>query len=292
MANSKIASTIFVLIIFLNVGIKIASAQDSIPDDFCITEKEVALYNLINNYRKSVGLNEIPLSKSLSYVAKTHTLDLDINKPDTNTCNFHSWSSKGKWTPCCFEKEIKDKSCMLNKPTELTKYPGPAYEIVYWENKQASAEKAFKQWKETSASRAVLSNYKDWENYSWNAMGVWIHKGFAIAWFGESEDVERETKVCGSNETIKNAPQILEAENQVITAPTGRFYVIVGSFNSLKDAKENLKVYQAEGFKKAKVVVKEKKHRISLSDYSSQELASKAKKQLPSKYKDAWILAY
>ena len=51
---------------------------------------------------------------------------------------------------------------MLDKPKELTKYPGTAYEIIYWENKSASAEKAYNQWIETSAARSVISNYKDY----------------------------------------------------------------------------------------------------------------------------------
>ena len=292
MAYRKLAFIIFLLPIVILFNLKPTIAQDSIPEDFCISQDEVKLFDLINSYRKSVGLIEIPLSKSLCYVAKKHATDLHINKPDTSTCNFHSWSNKGNWTACCFEKEIKDKTCMLDKPKELTKYPGTAYEIIYWENKSASAEKAYNQWIETSAARSVISNYKEWENYTWNAMGVGIYAGFAMLWLGEAVDSEMETKVCGKNEIIKNKPTTLADENQVITSSTGRFYVIVGSFASLNDAKESLKNYYAEGYKKAKVVVKENKFRISLSDYSSQGLASTAKKQLPSKYKDAWILPY
>lgn len=292
MAYSRLAFIIFILTIILPGSIKLTIAQDSIPDDFCISQDEAKLYDLISTYRKSVGLIEIPLSKSLCYVAKKHAEDLHINKPDTNTCNFHSWSDKGKWTACCFEKEIKGKSCMLNKPTELTKYPGTAYEIIYWENKTATAEKAFNQWIETSAARSVISNYKDWENYTWNAMGVGIYAGFAMAWFGEAIDIEIETKVCGKSETIQNKPITLATENQVISTSTGRFYVIVANYASQKEAEDKLKSYHTEGFKKAKVIVKDDKFRISLSDYSSQELAAKAKLELPTKYKGAWILPF
>lgn len=247
---------------------------------------------MINNYRKSTNLVEIPLSKSLCFVAKKHIIDLHTNKPDTGACNFHSWSDKGNWVACCFEKEVKDKSCMLNKPKELTKYPGNAYEIIYWENKQANAEKAFRQWKETSVARSVISNSKNWETYSWNAIGVAIYEGFAIAWFGEETDVEKETKICGKNITIKNEPINPPEENLVVSSATGRFFVIVANFTTLDEAKVKLKNFHDEGFKKAKVVVKDHKFRISVSDYTTQELASKAKKELPAKYKDAWILPY
>jgi len=286
-------SSIFILV-FLFVGSLVLTtySQDSITADFCISDDEVKLYELINNYRKSINLVEIPLSKSLCYVAKKHVTDLHTNKPDTGTCNFHSWSDKGNWVACCFEKEIKDKSCMLNKPKELTSYGGSAYEIIYWENKQATADKAFRQWKETSVARSVISNFKNWEAYSWNAMGVAISEGFAIAWFGEEADTETETKVCGKNSTIKNEPKTPPEETQIVSSATARFYVIVGSYASMDDAKEKLKSFQNEGYKKAKVVVKDQKFRISLSDYSTQELASKAKNELPAKYKDAWILPY
>jgi hypothetical protein len=292
MVHSKFTFKLIILTVVLQLISISAYVQDSIPGDFCISEDEVKLFDLVNNYRKSVGLIEIPLSKSLCYVAKKHAADLYLNKPDTANCNFHSWSNKGNWTPCCFEKEIKDKSCMLDKPQELTKYPGQAYEIIYWENKSATAEKAFNQWKETPAARSLLSNYKEWEKYSWNAIGVGIYKGFAIAWFGEDFDIEKETKICGRAETIVNTPTTLSSENQVISAPTGYFYIIVGNFASLSEAKEKLKDFHKQGFKMAKVVVKDNKFRISISDYSNQELAAKAKRELPAKYKDAWILPY
>jgi hypothetical protein len=288
----KTSLTILLASLLLGLPFHDIYSQDSIPADFCISDEEVKLYELINNYRKSINLVEIPLSKSLCYVAKKHVTDLHTNKPDTGTCNFHSWSDKGNWVACCFEKEIKDKSCMLNKPKELTSYGGSAYEIIYWENKQATADKSFRQWKETSVARSVISNYKNWEAYSWNAMGVAISEGFAIAWFGEEVDLETETNICGKNATIKNEPKTPPEETLIVSSATNRFYVIAGSYPTMDDAKEKLKSFQDEGFKKARIVVKDQKFRISISDYSTQELASQAKNQLPAKYKDAWILPY
>lgn len=267
-------------------------AQDTIPDDFCISGEELKLYNLINDYRKAMTLPDIPLSKSLCYVAKKHAMDLVTFKPDSNTCNFHSWSDKGAWTACCFEKEIKDKSCMISKPAEFTNYPGYAYEIVYWENKSANAEKAFNQWKEATAARAIITNFKEWENYHWNAVGVGIFKGFAIAWYGEETDPEINTRVCGSDRVIENKPSPTREEQLIVSSASGRFYVIVGSLNTLNDAKDELNKYIQEGFKKAKVITKDNKFRISLSDYPTMDQANKAKSELPTKYKGAWVLAY
>lgn len=269
-----------------------AMSQDSIPTEFCISSEEYKLYQLISEYRKAMNLETIPLSKSLSIVAKTHANDLMINKPDTNTCNFHSWSNKGTWTACCFEKEIKDKSCMLNKPRELTKYPGNAYEIVYWENKNATAEKAFNQWRETAVARSLITNFKTWENFDWYALGIGIQGGFAVAWFGEEPDVEHSVSVCGTSVIVEDKPNESNKQNQIINAESGRFYIIFGSFSSLEDAKSQTKIYQNEGFRKAKIISKDDKYRISLSDYSSQELATQAKKELPEKFKGAWVLPW
>ena len=288
----KLGNLSILILFILSFSSKFTCGQDSIPADFCISEEEYKLYNLINDYRKAMNLAEIPLSKSLSFVAKTHATDLVTNRPDTNTCNFHSWSDKGNWTACCFEKEIKDKSCMVSKPGELTNYTGYAHEVVYWENKEANAERAFDQWKETSAARSLMTNFKEWESHSWNALGVGIYKGFAIAWFGEDPDPEKQTIVCGSQKVIVNKPAEPKKEQEMVSASSGRFYLIYGSFNDLAEAKKQLALYKSQGFKKAKIVSKDNKFRISLSDYSSMEQASSAKKELPSKFKDAWVLTF
>jgi len=283
-----------ILLIFGASTISIFSySQKEIPKEFCISQEEFKLFNLFNDYRKTMNKPAIPLSNSLSFIADKHIKDLIQNKPDTNTCNFHSWSNKGEWTACCFEVELKDKSCMQKKPIELSNYPGIAHEIVYWENRNATAEKAFDQWRETLASQSMIINTKDWENHQWNAIGVSIEGNFAIVWIGEDLDVEKETRICGTETIIVNEPPAQTEEEQfIVSAPTGRFYVIFGSFNSINDAKEQAKKYAAEGFKKVKIISKDNKFRISLTDYSSRELASTGKKELPAKYKEAWIMEY
>ena len=285
----------YIVIIFL-LGLPgfqyMAFGQKELPADFCITEKESELYDIVNEYRKAMNLPAIPLSKSLCFVAKTHLQDLIRNKPDSSTCNFHSWSDKGDWTPCCYQKENIDHKCMQLKPQELTNYQGKAYEIVYWESKDATPDRAFNQWRETIASRSVLISRGDWEGFSWNAIGIGIMGNFAVIWLGEDFDVEKETKVCGKNKVITNNPPATPEEPQIVASATNRFYLIFGSFNSIKDAKSQAMKYISEGFKKTKIISKDNKFRISLSDYSSKELASKGKKELPAKYKDAWIMPY
>lgn len=292
--KTKINFTFLFLILIISFsGIHISLfAQKELPADFCITVEESKLYNLVNEYRKAMKLPAIPLSKSLCYVAKTHLRDLVTNKPDTSTCNMHSWSNKGDWKPCCFQKDKNDKVCMQSKPSEITNYPGLAFEIIYWESKEATAEFAFKQWRETTASQSVIINAEKWEGFSWNAVGIGIYEGYAAIWFGEELDVEKETKVCGKNIVFTNTPPTNPSEPKLVTTATNRFYLIFGSFNSIADAKNQAKKNSEEGFKKTKIISKDNKFRISLSDYASKELADQGKSELPAKYKDAWIMEY
>ncbi|MCB0804903.1 MAG: SPOR domain-containing protein [Bacteroidales bacterium] len=270
----------------------VSFSQDSIPEDFCISAQELKLYNLINDYRKAMTLPEISLSQSLCYVARSHARDLFINRPDSNTCNFHSWSDKGPWKACCYEKEIKDRSCMIEKPAEFTPYTGKAYEIIYWENKQATPERAFDQWRETSVARSLITNFKEWEEFEWKAVGIAVYEGFAIAWFGTSPEQNSKTRVCESGQIIEFKVAEVLNEALIINAPTNRSYLIFGSFSSLEDAKIQQEKYIADGFKKAKIIDKDNKFRISLADYPTPELAAEAKKELPSKFKNAWILTF
>jgi len=292
----KIGYLILCSLIAIMFLMQTTKAQKEFPADFCISQEEFRLFNLVNDYRKSQNLPAIPLSKSLSFVAKVHIDDLITNKPDTANCSFHSWSGLGTWKPCCFRKENKDKYCILTKPKELTNYPGLGHEIVFWESRDATAEKAIKQWKETSVSRFMLTNFKDWEKCTWNAIGVGVKGGFAILWLGEEPDVEKEIKICGGETIVAFQQPVvhkpLSVETPIVSSATGRFYLIYGNMNSLKEARTTAEKYKQEGFSKVKIVAKDNKYRISLSDYATKETAAQGKKELPAKYKDAWILPF
>ena len=181
---------------------------------------------------------------------------------------------------------------MLSKPRELTKYPGNGHEIVYWENRNISANTVFEQWRETTASKAVILNMKEWENYSWKAIGIGIKNGFASAWFGEESENPEDILICNSNEVYRIELPKEPVNSLIISSATNRFYLIYGSFTKMEDAKKAANKYIAEGFKKTRIIVKDDKIRISLSDHSTAEGAHSAKKMLPAKYKDAWVMPY
>ncbi|MCK5061380.1 hypothetical protein KAR28_02425 [Candidatus Parcubacteria bacterium] len=183
---------------------------DITVDNFCITKEEKKLAELINNYRASLGLSKIPLSKSLFYVAKIHALDVVINKPVKGRCNPHSWSDKGRWSVCCYTGSRESSKCMNSKPNELTEYQGKGYEnAVSWvedsvKPRSATPELALKGWQISHKHHMVMINGGEWKNIKWNALGVSIYKGYAYAWFGEEIDPAGVPIQCSNCEEIKD----------------------------------------------------------------------------------------
>lgn len=185
-------SSIFIFLLFLSL----IERENQRVADTCISEQEAKLYNLINAYRKQKGLSKIPLSKSLTFIAQTHSKDLSLNKPDIGICNAHSWSTKGKWTSCCYTPDHKQQECMWNKPKELTNYTGDGYEIAYFSSSGVIPEQALTSWKNSKGHNVVIINGGIWKDYKWKAIGIGIYKNYATVWFGTDVDKEGEAKKC------------------------------------------------------------------------------------------------
>jgi len=280
---------LFSVILILTTG-KLFS---QIPD-FCLTRDEYRLYSLINEYRVKNGLGVIPVSRSLCYVAKIHARDLFMNNPDTAFCSLNSWSDKGKWTPCCHSAFTPNPACIVNKPKELTKYPGEGHEISYYGTENLNPDTILNFWKSTEITRELLLNQKKWSNFTWKAIGIGLYKGYACMWVGDVMDTIPEPTLCPNTPGAENFPVPFKTfEKVVITKPTGRYYIIYGSFNSEDDALKMTEKYQKEGFSMAKIVVSdEKAFRVSLFDFATQQEALEAKKKLGNGYKEAWITKY
>jgi uncharacterized protein YkwD len=155
-----------------------------------LTQEETNLYNLIMQYRAEKGLPSIPLSTSLTFVAKTHARDLANYSPDKGNCNMHSWSRNGDWTSCCYTRDHAKAKCMWTKPQELTNYTGYGYEIAYWTSETATPRGALASWKTSSGHNGVIINKGIWKTHPWQAIGIGMYKGYAVVWFGEEKDVK------------------------------------------------------------------------------------------------------
>jgi len=164
--------------------------------EVCLSKEEKKLYDLIMDYRKTKKLEAIPISYKLTLVAQTHARDLaehyEFNAK--NKCNPHSWSEKGKWTPCCYENH-NQASCMWTKPQEIARYAGNGYEIAYYSSLGASAQEGIDGWKISPGHNPLLINSGTWSKVKWNAIGIGIYKEYGLVWFGEVQD-ESNTKIC------------------------------------------------------------------------------------------------
>lgn len=148
---------------------------------------EFTLHRLVNEYRAAKGLPALPLSRSLTHVARVHARDAQENPPSP-PCNGHSWSDKGGWTACCYTPDHARARCMWDKPKELTNYPGNGYECGHWSSAGAAAESSLRGWKSSPPHNAVLINRGKWSSIRWKCLGVGIHGNWAFIWFGDRDD--------------------------------------------------------------------------------------------------------
>ena len=165
--------------------------------DTPLSEKEKELVKLINDYRISLGKKPLNVSKSLTYVARTHNKDqilyFDPNWTDEQgrPANEHSWSEHGNWTPIMYN-EYGSYRPMWDKPKELTPYKSSGNEITTGYPHILEAE---------MLPRTALDNWKNSPDHNefiikenilydvYNAeriMGVSIHGNYANVWFGNN----------------------------------------------------------------------------------------------------------
>jgi hypothetical protein len=293
-----------------------------VPQDFCISQVEMKLYRMINDYRRRFDLPAIPLSRSLCFVAATHVKDLYFNRPDQDPCNFHSWSDKGIWKPFCYPRDENKKNSVWDKPKEITTYKGKGYEIVYWENSTATIDSIMAFWKSVDYFKSFLMNTGKWQGKTWSAIGIGIYENYGCAWFGELPDPEGPPMVCGVKPEHKPAdtswktqvpkaaleataitkpgsktkikpdsaskPAMVKPER--IDGPNTKLYIIVKSQIPLTEARKMLDGIKAKGFPDAKILQFGNKIRISVFESISKTEAEARLAEVKKIYKDAWML--
>ena len=256
----------------------------------CAETEEVQLYELITEYRRINNLPPIPISKSLSYVARVHAMDLSFNRPDFGGCNPHSWSDKGTWTPCCYARDAKRIECMNRKPRELTSYKAKAWEMIYEGGEKALAMDAFELWKEIVVTRDYILNQGKWVK-PWKAMGIGFYDNYASLWFGEGDDVERIYLSCGDNaKDLNHSPEATVAQAELITAKVSNYHIIAGSLNSLEKANQEVTRMRGKGYPNASIIPSGRNFRISINSFPSESEAVQSLQQIKESLPDAWVL--
>lgn len=166
--------------------------------DTPLSEKEKELVKLINDYRISLGKKPLNVSKSLTYVARTHNRDQvlhfenDLKDDQGRPANMHSWSKYGNWTPTMYNEHSRHR-IMWNKPGELTPYKSEGFEIsagqqYYTEVYQMTPEIALNLWKNSPDHNEFIikDNFLYDVYHAERVMGISIHDGFANVWFGNN----------------------------------------------------------------------------------------------------------
>jgi hypothetical protein len=186
-SDKKLFALVFLMLVTFAFA---AAAQDQQSP---LNDREKKLADQINQYRTENGLSAVPITNSLTKVARTHIADLNTYHPDTKNygdgdCNTHSWSNHGDWTAVCYIDSAQQLQ-MHNKPGEITGiYDSNGYEIASWSSGEATAQSAINLWKSSSDHSDVILERNIWANSAWKAMGVGIEGNYAVVWFGMIED--------------------------------------------------------------------------------------------------------
>lgn len=196
--KSPVAKKKFLAVVFLSLVTSMYAVQAQ-DQQSPLNDKEKKLADLVNDYRMDNGLSAIPITNSLTEVARTHVSDLNTYHPDTKNygegnCNTHSWSNQGAgaWTAVCYTGSggMSESQKMWDKPGEITDYNGDGYEIAYWDSSKATASGAMNTWKAEvpPLHTDVILERNMWQGFAWKAMGVGIDGNYAVVWFGKDED--------------------------------------------------------------------------------------------------------
>lgn len=190
----------FALLLTLLAGFSFKPTPEQESPELCLSTEEQRLYDLIMAYRKQKKLPPIKISAALTQVAQTHVRDLSINKPsDGKDCNMHSWSSKGNWTACCYDRKHTQSQCMWSKPKEIAGFAADGFEIAYGstdDNFVATPDGALASWKKSPGHHAVIVNSDIWKQRTWKAIGIGVYKNYICVWVASTEDKNTVVKKC------------------------------------------------------------------------------------------------
>ncbi len=271
------------------------SQSSKIPENFCITQQEYSLYQLINQHREKISLPAIPLSNALCFVAKTHAKDLADNFPFGDDCKMLSWSSKGNWKPFCYPADQNKKNDIKDKAKEIAGYPGKAWEITYWENTTLDLDFVLEFWLGIPYTANMINSVQNWATTPWKSMGVAIHEGYVLVWFGQKDDLQPFTVVCETGERIQHATvsevvavtPVVETNN---SSDAGKsYFIIIGSYNRRTDAESAVKSYKQMGYANATLVEEQGKIRVAIDVFSTENEANTELTNYRNKFQGAWI---
>ena len=255
-------------------------AQKKVPSSFCLHSVEKQLADSINRIRVSHGKKALPLSLSLSFVARAHVADLLNNRPDTSICNLSSWSDKGPWKACCYNKYVVNHDCMWKKPKELTGYPYRGYEMAAYSQDSLRIDSILTMWKVSPEAMDMMLTDGIWEKKSWACMGVGVNAHYVSVWFGQRPDKAGKPKMCRK----------AASQNKEKKAAFHGFYLIYGSYPGMKPAAHALNQVKLKGFTHDGILKSHKYIRVYLLRTEDFQRIKKERQKWVHKYPKLWIL--
>jgi hypothetical protein len=179
----------------------------------CLSAAEGELARLVNEYRASLNLPPMQISKSLSLVAQQHAWDSVNNRnawpapPAGQECNLHSWSGvvnpalqQGTWTSVCYTGDHANAAGMWNKPAQIAGFPGEGVENSFWSSGTASPVGALTAWKNSPGHNNVITQQGGWGPMA--AMGVGMSGGVAHLWMSATADPAGEALLCSGGSAM------------------------------------------------------------------------------------------
>ena len=183
----------------------------------CLSAAEGELARMVNEYRASLGLPALLISKSLSLVAQQHAWDSVNNAnalppaPAGKTCNLHSWSGvvnpalqQGTWTANCYTSDHANAQGMWNKPGEIAGFPGEGVENSFWSSGAATPAGALTAWKNSPGHNNVMTQQGGWGPMT--SMGVGMNGGIAHLWLSSTADPAGEAMLCSGGSAMVVPP--------------------------------------------------------------------------------------
>ncbi len=175
------------------------TAQDRLSLD------ELDLYHRLMDYRASLGLDPVPLSKSLTLTAGRHVVDIRENfwaegREPPKGANLHSWSDAPYYA------DHRSPEAMWEAPSRLgTPYDSAGYEI--FAAGYATNAAALEGWKASPGHNAVIAQSGVWASIDYAAIGIGVDRSAGpgpytgrvyTAWFGAEPDPAGAPPIVGT----------------------------------------------------------------------------------------------
>ena len=159
-------------------GAEILIADNCAGDE--LSAEENLLYQKINQYRQENRLPPLTLSPNLNRVANRHLLDWQYNA--------ERFSRQGQywrfgWSDCPYDAQnSRTFPCMWQAPQRWQANSSKGYEIICRGVGQINAEQALQCWQQSPEHDDIILTKGNWQDYSWQAIGVGLESGQAVVW--------------------------------------------------------------------------------------------------------------